>query len=453
MKSGSFIAADADNNAAASSILEKQSSLIDRQMEGSSVVQNTKSLESYIAQNENKNDDSKQEINLSKSESMVGQLTKGKYLNQAHLQRVAQLDQNTSLMNLASNIEVTNVILIDAQLTVAPGNSSEAATRALKSQSQQIASSKVLIAITTSKGYIKLYEISEKQADCVLKKSHFLCSQSISAACQVRLVQSVHNNSPVFLPGDQIACANLANDIFLYSFEKGYVLNQFYAHDDFVIGMLFLDTKLISYSLDQTIKVWDLKYPVVNEKHSYEDYPLTIFDHEAQILSADVLKTEQKHHLLASIDVSGTIYIRNIKGLRDIDIETVMYKFEVPINQLFPSSGDDNLDEEDDEEYQERENSIFKKNSVKLVFSQDRFLFRSPQCPPDMLLLQCEKNKIYSVYINDKQSKELVPEADSSALSEERSLLDGARAIVCDNLSLSLLAWQKHCDLFLKPKE
>ena len=58
------------------------------------------------------------------------------------------------------------------------------------------------------------------------------------------------------MPGDSIACANLANDIFLYSFEKGYILNSFYAHDDFILGLLFLDTKLISYSLDQTIKVW-----------------------------------------------------------------------------------------------------------------------------------------------------------------------------------------------------
>lgn len=134
----------------------------------------------------------------------------------------------------------------------------------------------------------------------------------------MRLVQRYQNNKPEYVPGDSIACANLANDIFLYSFDKGYILNQFYAHDDYIIGLLFAETKLISYSLDQTIKIWPLKHEVVNMKKQYEDNPITLFDHEAQILTADVLKSSSwkkgELNYLASLDVEGTIFIHDVKG-------------------------------------------------------------------------------------------------------------------------------------------
>ena len=133
-------------------------------------------------------------------------------------------------------------------------------------------------------GYVKLYEQSPGSKEFVMKKSHYLSNYAICSACQVKLVQSWQNNDaskPIYVPGDSIACANLANDIFIYSFEKGYILNQFYAHDDYITGMLFVGNKLVSYSLDQTIKVWLMKFPVISHKHNYEDMPVTIFDHEA----------------------------------------------------------------------------------------------------------------------------------------------------------------------------
>ena len=112
-------------------------------------------------------------------------------------------------------------------------------------------------------GYVKLYESDPNHPEFIMIKSHFISQYAICSACQVKLVQSNQNNRMVHVPGDSIACANLANDIFLYSFEKGYILNQFYAHDDFITGLLFLDTKLISYSLDQTIKIWMMHNAVV----------------------------------------------------------------------------------------------------------------------------------------------------------------------------------------------
>lgn len=100
----------------------------------------------------------------------------------------------------------------------------------------------------------------------------------------------------------------------------------------------------------------------------------------------------------------------------------------------------------------------FKKNTVKLLFTQDRFMFgTSPQF--DLLLLQCETETFHGITIKnstackcvpiDLPNKEQVGSQQSSLMDNyggrdndsSRSLLDGARAIICDNLTLSLLAW------------
>ena len=45
----------------------------------------------------------------------------------------------------------------------------------------------------------------------------------------------------------------------IFSFQTGTCINKFYAHDDVITSILFYDAKLISMSLDQSIKIWDLK--------------------------------------------------------------------------------------------------------------------------------------------------------------------------------------------------
>ncbi len=59
-----------------------------------------------------------------------------------------------------------------------------------------------------------------------------------------------------YFPGNIVACANLYNDILLYSIENDYVITKFEAHDDSISGMIFYNLKLVSFSMDQTIRIW-----------------------------------------------------------------------------------------------------------------------------------------------------------------------------------------------------
>lgn len=69
---------------------------------------------------------------------MISQITNGKYMNQSYFQKLEDVDRNQSLKALVDQKEVTCVVLLDEQLTVHSGQSSDAATaRALKSQTQQ----------------------------------------------------------------------------------------------------------------------------------------------------------------------------------------------------------------------------------------------------------------------------------------------------------------------------
>ena len=69
-------------------------------------------------------------------------------------------------------------------------------------------------------------------------------------------------------------------------------MSVFYAHDDLISSLMYVDKKLISTSFDQTIKVWDLSVPVATSKAHIDDYPITVFDHHSKILGGDVFKTE-----------------------------------------------------------------------------------------------------------------------------------------------------------------
>ena len=104
----------------------------------------------------------------------------------------------------------------------------------------------------------------------------------------------------------------------LFSFQSGTCLNTFYAHDDFISSLVFHDTKLASISRDMTIKLWDLKQPVLNRL--YEDTPIVLFDHTAPIISADFLRVSDDLKL-ASIDMSGQVLIRSLKYWNEQYIE------------------------------------------------------------------------------------------------------------------------------------
>jgi len=60
--------------------------------------------------------------------------------------------------------------------------------------------------------------------------------------------------------------------------------------------------------------VWDLK------EQGYEDEPVTLYDHEDEIVSADLRPSDS---MLATMDIQGTVLIRCVK--RDSDIDSVLY--------------------------------------------------------------------------------------------------------------------------------
>ena len=58
------------------------------------------------------------------------------------------------------------------------------------------------------------------------------------------------------------------------------------------------------------MKIWDLK------QQFYEGDPIILYDHEDEVVSADI----RHDGMLASMDIQGTIYVRNIA-----DPETVLF--------------------------------------------------------------------------------------------------------------------------------
>lgn len=142
-------------------------------------------------------------------------------------------------------------------------------------------------------------EIDVKTNQSEQKKSFFVCKNGITGACQ--------------LSGqDSFALAGKNFNIYIFSFQTGTTINEFNAHNDLISTLLFHQAKIISCSMDQTIKIWDLK------QQGYEDDPITIYDHDEEIVCADIRSVDA---LLATMDLQGTIYIRSLE-----DPENALYQ-------------------------------------------------------------------------------------------------------------------------------
>ena len=111
--------------------------------------------------------------------------------------------------------------------------------------------------------------------DLVLSHQHFIQASTITAMAQIKLKKTANE----FLPEEVIAIATSFNDIFLYSVHFNVVLFTWAAHDDYITGLIYLDQKLISYSLDMTIKVWELTNPVGKDMKKLLNTVVTIYDH------------------------------------------------------------------------------------------------------------------------------------------------------------------------------
>ncbi len=135
-------------------------------------------------------------------------------------------------------------------------------------------------------GFIKLNDLEPQTLKC-----NFISKAGISTACQL--------SSP-----DQLAMATLNNDINLFNFATGNSMQKWYAHDEQITALLYKDNILISCSLDQLMKFWDLSQAKISEPISVQ------YEHEEAIYSADLHPTED---LMASVDAEGNVILREIK--------------------------------------------------------------------------------------------------------------------------------------------
>ena len=62
--------------------------------------------------------------------------------------------------------------------------------------------------------------------------------------------------------------------------------------------------------MDQSVKIWDFK------QKFYEDDPVILYDHEDEVVALDI----RSDGMLASMDIQGIIYVRNIS-----DPESVLF--------------------------------------------------------------------------------------------------------------------------------
>ena len=83
------------------------------------------------------------------------------------------------------------------------------------------------------------------------------------------------------------------HNIYVFSFLTGTTITNFYAHDDIINQVLFANV---------TLRIWDLK-------GSNFSSPTILYDHEEEIISATV-----SGNLLASMDVEGTIIVRDLRS-------------------------------------------------------------------------------------------------------------------------------------------
>lgn len=97
------------------------------------------------------------------------------------------------------------------------------------------------------------------------------------------------------------------NNIILFNFSTGSEIGNFYAHDNEITKISVINNYLISFSIDTTLKIW-------NMHNSDFAHPKVIYDHEEAILSADVCQKS-----IISIDANGLILIRSIDNPAEIE--------------------------------------------------------------------------------------------------------------------------------------
>jgi WD40 repeat protein len=102
---------------------------------------------------------------------------------------------------------------------------------------------------------------------------------------------------------ESFALAGLNNEIYIFSLFSGTVVQSFYAHDEQITSILVREDWLITCSLDQMIKFWDLNSGAINEPQ------FVLYEHEEGILSADMHPTND---IMASIDGDCQVICRQI---------------------------------------------------------------------------------------------------------------------------------------------
>jgi WD40 repeat protein len=174
------------------------------------------------------------------------------------IKRTNKASESSALTSLITKEEVTFAIVLE-------GEDLEKALR---------------VVTGTNDGFIKMNEVELQTNSSCCKQSFMLTQSGVSVGCKLSGQDSF-----------AIACTN--NMIYIFSFQTGTRINEFMAHDDFINCLLFHESKLVSCSMDTTIRIWDLK------KMNYQDDPLVIYDHDDEIVSADI---RHRDSLLVTMD-------------------------------------------------------------------------------------------------------------------------------------------------------
>lgn len=100
------------------------------------------------------------------------------------------------------------------------------------------------------------------------------------------------------------------NQILIFSFNTGTIINQFAAHDNSISGVCVSWDFLITSSLDTTIKFWDIS--------KFDSAPQLFYDHEEEIISIDISDSELEEQFLVSLDTDWTMIVRSLKNPREV---------------------------------------------------------------------------------------------------------------------------------------
>lgn len=209
-------------------------------------------------------------------------------------------------------------------------------------------SSSIKFATTNSHGYLTVYEWNKNTNEVKKLKQFLVDLDGLTTGCQITMISDYNNPSklPNFYQGECIAVSSKSNLIHLFSVQLGITVKTFIAHDDYIFQLLFLinDMKLISVSEDRVIKLWDIRTdiaapvsipnkPFKPKFHDFEDNPLCLMDHRADIVSVDFNKSIEKPRL-ASLDRSGKLLIYNLKPWKESEIEKIVLSLNLGLTDL-----------------------------------------------------------------------------------------------------------------------